>query len=464
MRGFRAQLTLTVAAVALATLALISLLANICINIAFTKHAEEQQQTHAMDIAATLGHQFNGQTGAWDTAFIHGVGMAAMVDGYIIRLVDAEGAVVWDAENHDMETCSQVMMEIMTRMEQKRPGLNGKFVSRDFALSQDGQQAGTLSIRYYGPYFLSESDFHFLDSLNLVLLAVALLALLCSLAAGSFLAKRISRPVIQTAQIAAQIAGGNYKIRFEGHIGTRELDELVAAVNHMAQSLDIQESLRERLTNDVAHELRTPLTAVASHLEAILEGVWEPTPERLQSCYEEIGRIAGLVSDMERLAQVENENLTLRKTPLDLLALVSQVAGNFESEAAKKSIAIDVSGESFPVTADRDRLNQVFANLLSNALKYTPENGHVRIAVKDTPEGGAVIVEDNGIGIPKDELPLIFKRFYRTDQSRSRGTGGAGIGLTIVKAIVEAHSGRIDVESKAGQGSCFTVTLPKANG
>ena len=447
--------------ITLATVALIGLLANSFVNMVFIKHVEEQQQTYASDIAATLSHQSGYQTGVWDTAFIHGVGMTAMYDGYIIRLVDLDGAVVWDAENHDMENCSQMMMEIANRMEQKRPELNGKFVSQDFDLKQDGQKVGTVTIKYYGPYFLSESDFHFLDSLNIVLFVVGLLALLCSLAAGDLLAKRISRPVIKTAQIATQIAEGNYKIRFEGDIKTLELGELIAAVNHMAKSLDMQKSLRDRLTNDVAHELRTPLTAVASHLEAIIEGVWEATPGRLQSCYEEIGRITGLVADLERLAQVENENLTLQKTPLDLLALAGQVVGNFQSEAAKKKITVFVGGEVSVITADRDRLHQVIANLLSNAIKYTPENGQVRITVKDTPENGEVIVEDNGIGIPKAELPLIFERFYRTDQSRSRKTGGAGIGLTITKSIVDAHGGRIYVESEVGQGSRFTVTLPK---
>lgn len=474
-QAFRTQLTVVIALIVLVTIALISLLSNIFINLEFEKYAKEQQEAHALDIAANLSHPYNSLTGNWDVDYIHGVGMTALYDGYMIRLSDKNGEVIWDIENHDMTLCSQVMMDIIDRMEAKRPGLNGSLVSREYDLEQNGQKIGTVVIQSYGPYFLSESEFRFLDSLNLVLIIIGSLALLFSIFMAGLLAKRISDPVMKTAHIATQIAEGNYKIRFEGNTRTRELDELVAAVNHMAQSLDRQESLRKRLTTDVAHELRTPLTALSSHLEAMIEGVWEPTPERLQSCYEEIDRITGLVTELEKLRQVESNQLKLEKSPVDLLELFRSVSCNFERESEKKGIALTVEGESSVVPADRSRLTQVFTNLLSNAIKYTPESGQIRITIKDTPESGIATVSDSGIGIPKDELPLIFERFYRTDKSRNRQTGGAGIGLTIAKSIVLAHGGRIEAVSKAGQdshftvttqnefghGSCFIVTLPK---
>lgn len=460
-RKFRTQLTLTVAMIILATVALISLLSNILINMQFEKYAREQQLSRINDITANLSSQYDRQTGEWNVEFIHGAGMSAMYDGYMIRVIDLNDAVVWDAENHDMAACSQVMMEIIDRMNAKRPELNGSFVSLEYDLDQNQEKVGSLVISYYGPYFLSESDFNFLDSLNLILAVIGFLALLWSLAAGGVLAQRISRPVIKTAHITKQIAEGNYKIRFEGKSRTRELDELVSAVNHMAASLDTQEELRKRLTNDVAHELRTPLAAVASHLEMMLEGVWEPTPKRLQGCYEEIGRITAMISDLERLSKVESENLVLEKTDVDLLEIARTVAGNFEPECVKKNISLSVEGTASYVNADRDRLNQAISNLVSNAVKYTLENGQIVIAVEDTPANGIVTVSDNGIGIPKDELPLIFERFYRTDKSRSRTTGVSGIGLAIVRSIVHAHGGMVKAQSNDGRGSRFTVTIPK---
>ena len=167
--------------------------------------------------------------------------------------------------------------------------------------------------------------------------------------------------------------------------------------------------------------------------------------------------------DLEKLAQVESDNLKLEKAPVDLLELADTAGGNFESQSAAKNIALEVTGEPSVVEADGDRLHQVIANLLSNAVKYTSENGHVSVTVRDTPENGVLTVEDDGIGIPRDELPLIFERFYRTDKSRDRKTGGAGIGLTIAKSIITAHNGKIEAASEAGRGSRFIVTLPKRN-
>jgi signal transduction histidine kinase len=236
---------------------------------------------------------------------------------------------------------------------------------------------------------------------------------------------------------------------------------MVGAVNNMAESLSQQDSLRRRLTTDVAHELRTPITVVASHLEAMMDGVWDATPERLKSLYDETARLSDLVSDLERLSKVENGIRELNKTEIDLLDAAKSAKSGFEIEADKKGIQLSVVGEPTTVLADKARIQQVLANLLSNALKYTPDGGRVNLAVYETDEGGAVSVEDNGIGISEEELPLVFERFYRTDKSRSRKTGGAGIGLAIVKSIVEAHGGKVAAKSAPDKGSVFIVNLPK---
>lgn len=459
--SFRTQLTLIITMLVFVTIAVISVLANSMINKEFEDYAREQQKEHTRDIVTNLEGQYDLDSNIWSVEYVHGIGMSALYDGYVIQVYDKSGNVVWDAKNHNMETCNQVMMDIMNLMEEKRPEIAGHFVTKNVVLTQNGQTIGSVTMEYYGPYFLNETEFNFMDSLNLILFIIGAVALVCAVIAGGILAKRISQSVIKTADIAKQISDGNYKIRYDGTIKTRELSELVSAINHMAESLENQENLRKRLTTDVAHELRTPLTSVASHLEAMIDGLWEPTPQRLQSCNEEISRLSGLVSDLEQLAKVENENLRLQKVEVDLMELTKTVAGNLEMESAKKNMVTTVNGESSLVFADRDRLNQVLTNLLSNAIKYTSKSGKISLEVQDTKENGIVIIQDNGIGIPEKDLPHIFERFYRIDQSRNRSTGGSGIGLTIVKSIVVAHGGSVQVESEYGKGSKFTILIPK---
>ncbi|MDR3363789.1 MAG: HAMP domain-containing protein [Clostridiales Family XIII bacterium] len=459
IRSLRAQLSLSILVVVLFTVALISILANIFVNRQFEAYITEQETARSENIAADLGVQYDEQARGWDAQYLHAVGMYALYDGYILKIYNELGEMAWDAENHDMALCSQIMVDISARMEKSNP--YGGFSAHQYELAKNGRPAGSVSIHYYGPYFYTEDDFYFLSTLNVVLLAIGVIASVLALCFGWLLARRIARPIAKTAGIAQQIAQGNYEIRFEGHTKTKELNELVASVNQLAGALGEQERLRERLTTDVAHELRTPLTAISSHLEMMAEGLWEASPQRLQSCLDEIARLGKLVSDLEQLAKAEGDNLKLDKGRIDLLELARFAGDLMKGPLDSKGISFSAEGGPSVVNADKDRIMQVFANLLSNAIKYTQENGNIRIVVEDTPAGGSVTIEDDGIGIPGREQHLIFERFYRTDQSRNRKTGGAGIGLAIVKSILLAHSGAIRVENGSPRGSRFIFTLPK---
>lgn len=346
-------------------------------------------------------------------------------------------------------------------MSQHRPDLDGNFTTYRYDLKQNDEVIGYLDVSYYSPYYLNESDFRFLDSLNRILLVVGICAATAAAAAGAVLAKSLSVPLLKVTEITRKISDGDYGARLETENGqTQEIAALSGAVNHMAESLERQETLRRRLTSDVAHELRTPVANVSLNLEMMLDEVWEPTKDRLQSCYEELGRISGIISDLEKLRQMEAENMNLELEPVNLLELAQAVETAFEPDLKKKKLTCEVSGEAAAVMGDQRRLHQVIFNLVSNAVKYSTEGGSIQIRVKHEKHKAVLIVEDQGIGMAEEELPLIFERFYRTDLSRSRKTGGAGIGLAIVKAIVQAHQGTVTVTSKVGCGSRFTVTLP----
>jgi signal transduction histidine kinase len=459
MHSLRTRLSLAIAFVVLLTVALISLLSNFFINRQFETYLADRQQARAANIAENLAQYYDGAADAWDLNSVHALSMYSLSDGYIIKLRDAAGDGVWDTENHDMETCRRIMGEISERMAFR--GESGAFASRSYALSQDGRRIGAATIEYYGPFFLSESDFSFLYALNAILIGIGALSLLLSLITGRLLAQRIARPIRKTARIAEQIAAGRYDVRFEGRTRTRELHDLVCAINRLASALAKQENLRKQLTADVAHELRTPLATIASHVEAMLEGVWEATPERLKSCHDEILRLCNTVADLERLERAESGNLKLDKSPVELRALAKIACDNFAGRLAAKRLTLETAGEETTVPADRDRLGGVMANLISNAVKYTPEGGAIRVVTRDCKDAGIFTVEDDGPGVPEAELPFIFERFYRADKSRNRATGGAGIGLAIVKSVVTAHGGAVTAENRAEGGCRFCVRLPK---
>lgn len=292
------------------------------------------------------------------------------------------------------------------------------------------------------------------------LAVVGIISIVFAAIAGIILAGKISVPVKAATRAAKDIARGNYNNRINTDICTMELSELGNAVNHMAESLDNQEMLRRRLTSDVAHELRTPVANVSSNIEAIIEGVLEPTNERLSSCYNELERITGIITELEKLRQIEGENMILHIGHVDIYELAKEVKLIFENEMSKKNIRCDIIGEHIDVCVDKDKMSQVLNNLISNAVKYTDNYGNIQITVIQENENVVITVEDNGCGIDDNDIQYIFERFYRTDKLRNRSTGGAGIGLTITRAIVQLHGGTIHVESKKGVGSLFKVTIP----
>jgi signal transduction histidine kinase len=459
--SLKSQLSLAIALVVLLTVSLISFLSNYLIQDQFKNYIATQQQKAATHIVESIGIQYDPATDAWDASFVHTIGMNALYDGYLVRVEDRGGKTVWDAETCDMTLCTRIMDEISHRMMMEHPVLNGEFTTKTYPVMQDAEEVGTVSISYYGPYFLSKEDFLFLDALNKILIGIGFFSLLISMITGVFLARRISGPIMITVQVTRDIADGKYNTRISESAGTKEMDQMINSINHMAEALEKQETFRKQLTADVAHELRTPLTTVQTHIEAMVEGVWEPTPERLESCYDELSRLGGLVSDLEDLAKVESDNLRLVKVELSLKEVSEKVLASFEKELKNKNITAGISGDCSPVSADRDRISQVIINLTSNAVKYTGSGGRIEVTLSDAEDSVVFSISDNGAGIPEEEIPYIFERFYRADKSRNRNTGGTGIGLAIVRSIVGAHGGKLDVVSKPGEGSTFLFTLPR---
>ena len=458
-QSLQTKLSLNIALVALLTVALISVLSNVFIKRRFESYIVQREEQKIADLLSRVEQQYDPDAQVWDVGFLHAIGMVALRDGYIVKIYDRGGQMLWDAEVCDMESCMQVVRDISQKMQTRAPSAEGSFTAQDFPLASEGRAIGKISVSHFTPYFFSDGDVLFLDALNAVFIGCGLLSLALAVALGRLLARNVSLPLRKAADVAKQMSEGDYVVRIEGGSRIRELDELTLSVNRLAQALERQEALRRQLTADVAHELRTPLTTVGTHIEAMTEGLWEPTRERLSSCREEIERIGSLVSDMESLARVESDSLKLERDFVNLREVAEKTLRGFEARILEKNLSVSVTGNC-RAWADRKRMQQVMTNLLSNAVKYTPPGGTIRVVLSET-DAALLAVEDNGIGIAQEDLPFIFERFYRADKSRSRASGGSGIGLAIVRSIVTAHGGTVRAENLPEGGSRFQVSLPK---
>ena len=459
--SLRARLSISHAAIALLLVAVISVCVNALFHVQFKEYVISQQKQASDSLAALVEKEYNASTGQWNVGAIENVGMNALEQGMILKIQDSAGATVWDATLHNNGMCVQMLQQMAQNMKNRYANFKGGYVQKNHTLTVNGKKVGEAIIGYYGPFYYTANDIGFLDRVNIILLAVGFVALSAALLFGSFISGRISRPVSSAVRAAAEISRGNYRQRIEEPSNTLEIGQLTDAVNQMAGSLERQETLRQQMASDVAHELRTPLASLQSSLEAMIDGVWEASPARLESCHAEILRLGRLVGDLEKLELAEAGLTNLHPEELDLAQLAQQIAHTFASEFQTKKVSLTFEGDELRVWADADKIRQVLVNLLSNALKYTPAGGSVQLRLCDTGQGAEITVADNGPGIPEEDLPFIFERFYRADKSRNRMTGGSGLGLAIVKAIVEAHRGSIVAESAPGKGTVFTVLLPK---
>jgi histidine kinase len=305
------------------------------------------------------------------------------------------------------------------------------------------------------------------ESLAFSLLAAFLVAVIVS----TIISRQIVTPVRRMMVASQRIAEGHYHERVElsethSWHDLDELGRLAISFNQMAARLEQIEATRRELIGNVAHELRTPLTTIKGYLEGLMDGVVPVDNSTFQRIYHETERLQRLVQDLQELSRVEGGAVEMHFQPVAVTQLVNTAIARLSHQFEEKGVQLLTElPENLPtVRADEERIGQVLLNLLGNALQYTPSGGRVQVSAQQRGAEVHIIVTDTGIGIGAEHLPLIFTRFYRVDRSRSRVSGGSGIGLTIARHLVEAHGGRIWAESAGpGTGSTFTFTLPIAS-
>jgi signal transduction histidine kinase len=444
------------ALVSMTSVLLITVLSNIGMNIFFTMYLRDSQKSEDIaisDYATELLHE----DGLLDETDLMSIEHYAFTMSAEVIMEDSEGKVIMSTREPSEVPDGE--MERADYMDTE------KFSYKEYSYGSMEPGEGKIVIGRPKSIFSASPDRNFLITINLIYLAAAGISLII----GFLLRRRVSgmflNPIYSIQKNAKYIEDGNFRGVMDVETNTIELDELSRSINNMALKLEQQERLRKRLTSDIAHELRTPLSTVNSHLEAFIDGVWEPTPERLSVLQDEIRRLTNLIKDLGDLSYMESGEIRLATKEIGLSKLVANIVENFEPLFASdgKTITADIE-EDIITMGDSDRLNQVFINIVANSLKYTNLGGHVRVTLKMNGDEALATVTDDGIGISADDIPFVFERFYRSDRSRSRETGGKGIGLTISKALVEAHRGSIWIDSRDGEGTTVNISLPSQKG
>lgn len=307
-------------------------------------------------------------------------------------------------------------------------------------------------------------------SLQGSLMIISGVGILLALLMGIVLTKRITGPVTEMVHVAEALRQGNYDKKVK-KISHDEFGKLGETLNRLGSELTSKiddlhrlEKVRRDFVANVSHEIKTPLTSIKGYIETLLSGADEDKSIRrrfLEKIDRNANRLANIVQDILSLAKIEAGEAAFKPVPVDLLPILSGVIGRYEDSASAKGIKISFRAQAhmLMVLGDKESLIQVIDNLLSNGIKYTPETGKVAINVKQVDDKVILEVTDTGIGIPEEDLERIFERFYRVDKARSRDLGGTGLGLSIVKHLISAMHGEINVESKPGSGSKFTVKL-----
>ncbi|MBA1333667.1 MAG: Two-component system sensor histidine kinase [Firmicutes bacterium] len=455
-KSLRGKFLLAFLTTALCSVLLTGLMINRTVDESFYEYMKKNQEDRYSKIVDSLAEYYR-QYGSWDKLYISSIARSAMGSVANIRVFDEKGIVIYQsAMGHP-----QGMMN--RRWMGRRWTGEGEddYSTARLPIEVDGMKVGEVEIGYFGPTVLLSQDIDFKKKVNSILIVSVFLAMALATVASWIFSRKLTKPIIEIINTTSDMSRGNLKKRVTGVEGKDELGELAKSVNRLGEWVENLEDLRIQMTSDVAHELRTPLTIVLSHIEAIKDGIWEATPERLQVCYDEILRLSSLVKDIEKLSGFEKGSLKLEIEEFNLALVAGEVRDNFKILFDEKGVELiaDIE-EDLVLKGDKGKIKQALINLLSNALKFTDKGGTVKLEAAKKGNDIVIVVEDNGRGILQEDLPFIFERFYRGEKSRNRATGGAGIGLSITKAIIEVHHGTIEVKSEEGKGSRFEMRLP----
>ncbi|MBZ6004784.1 MULTISPECIES: sensor histidine kinase [Paraclostridium] len=437
---------------------IISIFINSSFKNVFSKYVDENNKDEVNHLVFDLQNVYDNDK--WDVENIKLLGEDAIRKGIALEVYNKNGDLVWSVFEDEKLLSNQRLNTIKKNMKSINQNWNGKLKEYKFDIYDDKKLVGYERIIHYDSIYYMEDDLEFLNIMNKFMIFISIVAIISVIIISAIISKSISNPIKNVSKIAKVIGSGNYKNRLNYKSNIKEVNELTKSIDMLAEELNKQELLRKQLTTDIAHELRTPVTNIQGHLDAIIDGIWDPTPERLTSIREEVQRLGKLIGSIKNLSTFDSSLSQLNKTKTNLSDFIKNITYTYESKALEKNIKIEYELNEVFAYVDKEKFSQVIVNILVNAIKYTNYGGNILIKVENYDDSIDIVIKDNGIGIPKEELHYIFERFYRVDKSRSKDTGGIGVGLAISKAIVSEHGGNILVYSELGKGSEFIIKLP----
>lgn len=454
------KLTLSFVFSIIISIFIISFISNTMINNKFDIYLIEEQNKKFEKIRNDINSLFIEKG---DNLRNQDISNYASMEGIYIEIKDSENNMVCHSNNSNKLRKGMMgnMMRHHRMMNQNFNKNVGNYVEKTFPLLSKDEAIGTLVIGYIDNSHLTESALIFKDTLSISFFISGIITISLGFIISVFLSKELTNPLVNITNTANQMRNGNLESRSTVKTNTKEIFELSHSINYLAETLEKQEDLRKRYASDIAHELRTPLTTLKSHVEAMVDGVWEPNYEHLAILMEEIDRLTKLVEDLKNTFKTLEAQLNVKKTKFNISTELKNIISEFEPLFNQKNYILESSiEEDVEIFMDKDRLKQIMYNLLSNAMKYLKDNGKVFVTLNKEKNNIKITVKDNGTGIKKEDLPFVFDRFYRADISRNKKTGGTGLGLSITKSLVEAHGGSITVDSEFNKETKFTILIP----
>ncbi|WP_026478581.1 sensor histidine kinase [Alkaliphilus transvaalensis] len=460
LKALQTKLTLLILGGTFVAIILVSLIINITIFQRFDDYMEHGESDRIEGVLQLL-HQYYGVYGEWNDAIFDAIRYSHDLHSYDINIRDEKNEIIFSSSaDEEIENMHYHMMRNMDN-HMGRSKRHTSYSTDEYEIVIEGQRVGTVEVGSYMPYLVTEKEILFSRGVNSSIFFAALISMVVSLLLGIYASKFFIRPIKDITTVANSIRAGNLGVQIEATDNTKELFELSQSINHLSKSLSEQKELRKRLTSDIAHELRTPLTILQSHIEAINDGIWQPTEDKLNICKNEVIYLIKLVEQLQHLTDIENHKNELEITQYSLTQLIKEVVESFRYNFERKAVGVNMNLKEITLEGDRDKTRQILINLLSNAYKFTNRGDAVELSLEDDEDKVYIKIKDTGVGIPTKDLPNIFERFYRSDESRNRKTGGTGIGLTIVASLIKAQKGDINISSQEGIGTECKIILPK---